>query len=451
MELHNKKIGIWGYGVVGKSAVNFFMHHGYTNLCVIDKKFDSLSMEKLLSLSISFLEQTDRTLADFFSQCDIILPSPGIDLRPYDNYHHRFTCELDLFSRHWKKPIIAITGSLGKTTVTHMLCNQLEAHGKRIALGGNIGIAMLDLIKNQDQYDIALLELSSFQLEYAKEFKPDLAIITNIFENHLDRHNDFNTYMFAKKNICAFQHAHQKTLLPLSLKEILGTLSGEITYFAPSAVENINEKKNCYFLYENKIYASESGTLRCISDCPQENFAANWLIVTAALDVLGFSGMNKNAFSQLPHRLEKVATVNGINFYNDSKSTVIQATLTALQQFDPQKTILLLGGISKGVDRNIHMKEIPPNIKQIICFGKEALALELAAGQLPTRSHETLEKAFDHAITLACPGDTILLSPSGASFDLYTNYEERGNHFKSLVFLYQSRYNPLGHLEIQLL
>lgn len=217
--IHNKKIGIWGFGVVGKAAVNFLRNHT-TTLSVMDKKILSAEERTFFAhTAIHFVQQTPAVIESFLQNNDLILVSPGIDLRPYVHHQHKCISELDLFSHFFKKPIIAITGTIGKTSTTSLLSSLLGNAGKRVALGGNIGTGMLELISQQEQVDCAVLELSSFQLEYSKTTAPDFVIWTNFYPNHLDRHSTVPDYFSAKMKSVAYQHANQQALLPLEFLE----------------------------------------------------------------------------------------------------------------------------------------------------------------------------------------------------------------------------------------
>ncbi len=191
-------------------------------------------IKKKYATSTTFLFFT-RTLTNFLEYNDYIIASPGIDLRPYQSYEHKFVTEIDLFCQDWQKPLITITGTVGKTSTTHLLSELLKLAGLRVATGGNIGTGMLDLLNEQTSSDCAVLELSSFQLEYAQHCTPDLAIITNIYPNHLDRHGTYDEYTRAKLRSIQLQTPQQKTLIPLSLYEtvadILPMLHNALFYF----------------------------------------------------------------------------------------------------------------------------------------------------------------------------------------------------------------------------
>jgi UDP-N-acetylmuramoylalanine--D-glutamate ligase len=438
----NKKIGIWGYGITGKAAVNFLASADNT-LMVYDKK--TIPQEEVAFLqthNVAVYKSEDLDV--FLEDCDYILPSPGIDLLPYKAYGSKWLNELDLFSAAWRKPIIAITGSVGKTTITHLLSLLLDKSGKQVATGGNIGTPMFDLFALQEQSDMALLEVSSFQLEYTKSFEPTLAIWTNFYPNHLDRHGSELEYKKAKAKLLAFQNANQQALIPLELKDFVNAQS-IAHYFAkdkPSdeLASSLSAHQSVYYFESDalvRIKNKEHAVIARRSELPAISYEENWLIIVAALDLLGISmpQVTTQDLSLPEHRLEHIATISDIDFYNDSKSTTPQSTLAAVNRLNKHPILLLLGGVSKGVDRTPLIQELAGNVQKIYCFGKEADQLKILcdAQSIISESYKNLDDAFNACVKEAHAQDQIVLSPSGASFDLFANYMERGAYFKKLV------------------
>jgi UDP-N-acetylmuramoylalanine--D-glutamate ligase len=447
IDLSNKKIGILGFGIVGKSAAEFLYNRAHVT--VMDKKrLSPMDQEFLTAHAIGYVQQTDAALATFIQEHDYIVASPGIDLRPYPELQKKLLPELDLFTSFFCKSLISITGTVGKTSVTHLLTTLLQQTEKRWVNGGNIGIGMLDLIALQDNYDGAVLEVSSFQLEHCRSFAPDLAIWTNFYPNHLDRHGTLDAYLHAKMNCVLHQRQGQQALLPFSLlenayaKQLLKSAQSTVSFFALKKPKQMPQAHAVFWLENNLIIQYFNGISRPLIDMkelPAISFPENWLIIVAAFSLLRYKvpSLAQISFDNtvLEHRLEKVATINTITFYNDSKSTVPEATLAALARCK-NPFILLLGGMSKGIDRApliASLKQFP--LRHLITFGKEAEHLESYALEngIPCSSYESLEDAFAESVRLAHSGDTILLSPAGASFDLFTDYKQRGKRFKELV------------------
>ncbi len=446
MNLKDKKIGIWGFGLVGQSAADYLEDKKCT-LSVIDQQ--ELPEEKVCWLEDHHIKRYKSThIKSFLRNNNFIVPSPGINLYDFSKHPQKWLTELDLFYDAWrKKPIVAITGSVGKTTVTHMLSACLAQTGKKVATGGNIGVPMLGFLNEQKKYDLALLEVSSFQLEHCKYFAPDLAIITNFYPNHLDRHLTVQNYLNAKYKMVTHQtDDHHQALLPL---KFLCKIAPEhrrknnLHFFCtekPSAklLGEIPEQSTLFYLENNKVIVrnkNKEKTLATISP-PKNTFDQNVLITYATLHLLGEQPPATLPDFKLPeHRLEFVATINGVTFYDDSKSTTPASTLAAVEKLSGNPIILLLGGLSKGIDRSDLIKQLKGKVKKIYCFGKEAKKLEQFCLQkdIPCSSFETLEKTFAACTQSAQPGEIILLSPAGASFDLFKNYKERGEQFKKLV------------------
>lgn len=433
-----KKIGIWGYGVFGKSAVTYFSQHNY-QLSVIDKKqLSDADLQLLAAHHVAVYPQ--EQIAEFLRNNPQVIASPGVDIQPYVN-QAQFLQELDVFYTHFHKPIIAITGSIGKTTITHLLSKLLLQAGKKIVTGGNIGTPMFDLLEAQNAVDLAVLEVSSFQLEHCTQFAPQLAIWTNVYPNHLDRHKTIENYIAAKERILAHQDNTQHALLPLSLKN-KASGNGKAHYFAMSKPthDEMQDIDTLYFVDQNSIYKAHSGIVQKLINCqalPECTFIENWLILCAALDILKIplAVIERTELDVPEHRLEKVAVINSITFYNDSKSTTMQSTLAAVEALQAKPVYLLLGGLSKGVDRKPLVAALQGKTAKIFCFGAEAEQLHAWCQEhlIPADNYATLTQAFEAAVEEIRPDAQLLLSPAGSSFDLYKDYKERGAHFKHLV------------------
>lgn len=441
--INKRKLGIWGYGVFGKSAARFFSKQAY-DLTVLDQRpLSNIDQEFLKKNNIA--SYTQNQLEDFLQTNDEIIASPGVDIQPYI-HATKWLQELDVFSAYFHKPIIAITGSIGKTSVTHLLSSVLASSGMKIVTGGNIGTPMFELIDHASTVDAAVLEVSSFQLEHCQHFAPKLAILTNIFPNHLDRHKTMANYCAAKQQIFNHQDPTAQALIPLGLKQEI-TAPSFVSYFSPikPAHDELQSLHSVYFIDNDTIYHAQNGSIKALinrDQLPAMSFFENWLIICAALTMLEIplSSLTKSQSLQVPdHRLQKIATIRHIDFYNDSKSTTTQSTYAAVQALQKKPVVLLLGGLSKGVDRSPLISQLKGSVKKIICFGKEAAQLSAWCTEqaIPTSAHETLSDAFVQSLPLLEPGDQLLLSPAGSSFDLYKDYKERGEHFKQLVLSLQ--------------
>lgn len=442
-----KKIGIWGLGVVGKSAITYFHAKGY-DIQALDRREPNEQEKAFLAAHNTPFFLQDQ-LTDFLVNNDYILASCGIDLRPYNQYSHKFLSELDIFGAECNNPIIAITGSVGKTTVTHLLSQLIAHQDKTVFTGGNIGVGLLDSIPQANAADYVILEVSSFQLERCKSFKPTMAICTNIYANHLDRHGCLQAYIDAKLQLIAHQDEYDRALFPLSLQAQVKEQNPERSFYFFSKTEPTQEQLNflavsdtLYFLHNSKLmvyYQTNTREIFDFKELPKISYLENVIILSAALHMLGLSLDNFVTImnqQELPHhRLEKIATINGVDFYNDSKATIPASTLAAIEKIQGKPIILFLGGVSKGVDRSDFVSQLKDKVKLVYCFGKEAEQLKsfCDASNIPAYAYQTLDQAFDSLPNKMQTNDQILFSPAGASFDLFGDYQKRGEHFIKLV------------------
>jgi UDP-N-acetylmuramoylalanine--D-glutamate ligase len=417
MNFAGLSIGVWGTGVVGISALHFFKKNNAI-LSVYDNKTLSAETNAFCAVNTITVYKPDE-LESFLAACTYILPSAGINLKPYQQYQDKFLSEVDIFFEHYKKPIIAITGTVGKTTVTHAIKKMLEYYGYRIQIGGNIGVGLFDLLDNQAEYDYAVLELSSFQLELTKSFAPSIAIWTNLYANHLDRHGTMHEYFLAKLPVLKNQFFLHHALIHDSVKEYLENTQTQSTikYFNSHVPKEIQQ-----LITEQKTHTDHYIILY-------------ELTILLKLDLQKLAAVF-DALEVPEHRVQHVGTsYSGVDFYDDSKSTVVEATQGALTRFTSKPVILFFGGVSKGVSRKHFFDNLPSNLEHIFLFGKEAQELHKLC-QLTSCSssaHQTLEDAFAHCISLIKPGDIVLFSPGGASFDLFADYKQRGKRFQELV------------------
>jgi UDP-N-acetylmuramoylalanine--D-glutamate ligase len=439
----NKKVGIWGMGIVGKSVLEFV------------KKFtDKIQlMDKKTDPQFHIIPETPQNIKNFLHDNDIIIPSPGIVLHDYQNFAHKFVNELDIFAQNFTGTTVAITGTVGKTTVTSLLSQCMP----NSVAAGNIGHAMLNLLQSNNvrpeclaqaksiEGPTTILELSSYQLQFAKYFAPDLAIWTNFYPNHLDHHANETEYFIAKCNMLKNQRTDQIALLPYNLIEQITahvTPKAQIFLFE---TKNTTTNKNfpTFFVHNNQLLLKQNNQTRLIfnnfNHLPDITFEQNWIIILAALYLQNIPLQQILTFAQTlkpePHRLEFVKNIDNVAIYNDSKSTVWQATEQAVQRFESKRIALFLGGISKGTDRSPLIKSLQNKPITVFAFGKEADILSGLCTQFQIGHHSatTLEQALTQFQIKQNNFDILLFSPAGASFDLFKNFEDRGDQFKAMI------------------
>ena len=412
----DKKVGIWGFGKTGQSVLAFVAPHAekvtvFESASLSETQLFLLKKHNALLVPEGYLDQ-------FLELNDIIIPSPGIDLRPYKQWSEKWVSELDIFAAHVTVKTIAITGSVGKTSTVTLLTELLNRCKIPAIAGGNIGVPMLDLIEHQNNYHVIVLELSSFQLELSHFFAPSIAAITNLFPNHLDRHGDLADYAQAKGQLLMHQQDDDWAIIPFEFLEA----------FIP------------YTAHQKVLWLADDAYLE---ETPKKlldiTFAQNWQLIFAILEQFGIEPAIALAQCEnltIPeHRFERVGTFKGVTFYNDSKATIAESMLESVARLGTTPIILFLGGLDKGVDRTPSIAQLPKNIVHVLCFGKEAEAIHAlcAKNGLQSSAHTTLENAWEACKKRAQAGDTVLFSPAGASYDLFKNYEERGAVFKKLI------------------
>lgn len=430
ISIKNKKVGIWGLGIVGTSVLKYAQQFT-KRIQILDQKENS---------TFPIIVQTPETIRSFLEHNDIIFPSPGISLLDYKEYQHKFVHELDIFSSEFTGKTVAITGTLGKTTITSFI----QQCTPNSVAAGNIGFAMLDVLSRKPQPTTTVLELSSYQLQYTKTFAPDIAIWTNFYPNHLDHHASIEEYFLAKCNIFAHQKPNQYALIPTDLinpitKKI--PIRSQIYAFGIRKPETISFPT--FYIDQNNLVLhtdqQEILIFNNVNQLPNTTFLQNWVAILACLhlnniDIQAVEKELKNL--QVPeHRVEFVKKIHNVAVYNDSKSTVWQATQSAIERFPNQRIALFLGGLSKGTDRTPLIEYLKTRKITVFSFGAEAekLAMLCKKHGVGCVQAETLELALELFLKEHTQFDVLLFSPAGSSFDLFKNFQDRGNQFKKMI------------------
>lgn len=449
--LKGKKVAMLGIGVSNSPLVKIFASKG-----AIVTACDKRSREAL-GKTADELEAAGAALKlgdDYLSgleQYDIIFRTPGMkfhlpELEVARAAGSAVTSEMEVFFDLCPCKIIAVTGSDGKTTTTTVISKMLEEQGIKVHLGGNIGRALLPIIETIKPEDVAVVELSSFQLISMRK-SPDIAVITNVSPNHLDMHKDMNEYIEAKMNIMVHQNAFGRVIL---------NLDNDITRKAAEKARG----ECLMFSRRQKVklgaYLDENSTL-CISarDGSHEVLNADEIFIpgmhnienylAAICAVWGLVSPENirevaRTFKGVEHRMEFIRELNGARYYNDSIATTPTRTMAGLNTFK-QKVILIAGGYDKLIPFDVMGPKVAEKVKTLILLGVTAKKIEDAVKKAPEYAPgnpeiihvSSLEEAVKTARKVAEKGDIVTLSPACASFDMFKNFETRGEVFKELV------------------
>jgi UDP-N-acetylmuramoylalanine--D-glutamate ligase len=376
---------------------------------------------------------------------DLIVVSPGVpsDSAPLQQARIHgvpIIGEIELASQFLQGRILAITGSNGKTTTTTLTGEILAASGFPVVVGGNIGTPAVSLVEKTSPASFAVLEISSFQLETIQTFRPFISCILNITPDHLDRHRTFEAYVDAKARI--FENQNEKDFCVLNADD---PASYQLTGRAHCPVLHFSRRTEVAagaFVRGGTIFFRDGKSEREIlptAEIPLKG-AHNLENVLAAVCLASLSGCPPasirqavRAFKAVEHRLEFVAEIAGVSYYNDSKATNVDATLKALESF-PANIHLILGGKDKGSDYSVMNDLLRQRVKRVYTIGAAAEKIERQIGDaVEIFPAGTLENAVRRAATTAVHGDVILLAPACASFDQFQSYEHRGKVFKEVV------------------
>lgn len=431
-----------GLGKTGVSVVKHLLQLGYP-VAVTDTRIDPPGLADVPSGVECSLGGLDT---DLLNKAEEIILSPGLDPKLPELQEAqragRIVGDIQLLRRATTVPIVAITGSNAKSTVTTLVGEMAKQAGKRVAVGGNLGTPALDLLN--DDPELIVLELSSFQLETTSNLSAAVAVVLNMSEDHLDRHGDMQGYHQSKHRI--FQNCQ---------RFVYNRDDGLTRPLVPDQIKSISFGLNAPDMNQYGVLRDADGTawlargrirLMDAADMPiQGNHnIANALAALALGESIGLELESMlqtlKTFKGLPHRCEFVAEVQGIRFYNDSKGTNVGATLAAVEGLGAplsirhNKLLVILGGEGKGQDFKPLAPALARYARAAVLIGQDAALIERAIGaQVQVIQTLNLEQAVDSAMALAQAGDAVLLSPACASFDMFLNYQDRGEQFSRYV------------------
>ena len=449
--LNNKKIAIIGIGVSNIPLLDYFYKNN-AKVTIFDKKtldkLDPLVLEKINKYDIGY--SLGENYLSKLNGFDIIFRSPSCrpdtaELVEEKSRGAIITSEIEMLLKLCPGTVIGITGSDGKTTTTSLVYAIVKEKGYDCYLGGNIGIPLFTKLDEMTPDSVVVLELSSFQL-MDMEISPKISVITNISPNHLDIHKSYDEYINCKKNI--FLHQASDGILVLNNDN---DITNKMKLEANGSVEMFSSKKkldNGVIYDDNTIKICEDGLRRHVIDVKNvklrgvHNYENICAAVAATKSLVDVETQAKaiSKFSGVEHRLEYIRTIDGVKWYNDSIGTSPTRTIAGLNAFD-EKIVLIAGGYDKHLDYTPIAKPIVNNVSALVLVGAtsdkiaDAVKQELAKEnkEMPIIKCTTLEETIAVAKKVAKPGEVVLFSPASASFDMFKNFMERGDVFKSLV------------------
>ena len=454
------KILILGFGREGKSTYKHLRKSNPTGILTIADKNPNIINDEIFNCTdgacpVSTDPNVIFKLGDDYLQnldeYDIIIKSPGISLKDFPELDEsRITSQTDLLLQEYHKQIIGITGTKGKSTTTSLIYHILKKHSENVILVGNIGIPPFDLYEKIDENTKIVSELSSYQLQYIQA-APHIAVLLNIYQDHLEHYNSYEEYQQSKWNITRYQNEDDFFVFNAD-HELLNELWNYVGITRKTYTFSASEpqKQGCY-IHDNWIYFNGEK----FYDCSEPRYLKgdhNLLNIMAAINVCKICGVDDEIirsgiadFKGLPHRLECVGTYHGITFYNDSISTIPEAAIAAIKSLENVQT-LILGGYDKGIDYS-HLVDylIEHPVKNIIFVGAAGQRISnIWVNRIVENPHLQSDsthffdaKNYDEVVSLAFKitekNHICLLSPAAASFDMFKNFEERGNYFKEKI------------------
>jgi len=448
LDFNGKRIVVIGAGVSGIAAAEVLAGQG-AMVTLNDAKpqsaLDAKGLNKLTSLGVNLiLGQQDESV---LNGQNLVVISPGVSIyspiiQTAEMKGLPVISEIEVAYQLCRAPILAVTGTNGKTTTTALIGEIMRLAGRRTVVGGNIGAALSKEILVAGSCDVVVAEISSFQLERVREFRPRVAAILNLTPDHLDRHRSMAEYKRVKERIFARQTQDDCLVLnydDLEVREMASRARSRVCYFSRR-----NALPEGVFVSGERIVISWNGMRYDVLNMGEMRIkgAHNVENALAATAVAFFAGAQPldiaaalRSFAGVEHRIELVATINGVEYYNDSKATNPESSIKALEAF-PGNLILIAGGRDKHTDLSEMMRLVRQKVDHLILLGEAGERFEkaaIAAGVDNIHIVKDMAAAVALSHKIARPPQTVLLSPACASYDMFKNYEERGRVFKDLV------------------
>lgn len=435
---------IVGLGISGTAVARALVERGYDVVAVDDRPSDSVRARRaeLAPLGVDVVTKPDAsTLATLVHGADMVIPSPGVPPR-----HPVFTIardrgvsvvgEIELAARWADKPLVAITGTNGKTTVTGLVTDMLTASGVAAVAAGNIGVPLVEAVKGPAE--LLVVEVSSFQLELTEEFHPAVAVWLNLAPDHLDWHPDLEAYGRAKARIWARQDADDTAVVNADDAEVLRWAEAAPSQVVRFGLDHADSNIQTDYHVDEGILRTPAGVeivdagslRRSLPHDISNALAASAAALAAGADLDGVRAALRR-WEGFPHRVALVGDAGGVEWYDDSKATNPHAALAALRGFG--SVVLIAGGRNKDLDLSV-LAQAADRVRAVVAIGEAAPEIEKAfAGLRPVTVATSMDDAVRAAAAAAHRGDAVLLSPGCASFDWYQSYGERGDDFQRAV------------------
>ena len=438
--IKNKKVFVLGMGKSGVSVAKLLASDN--EVLITDIKCDDYNLIKELeNLGVSVVITQNQSEV-FDSSFDYVIKNPGIKLdHPVviraNKLNIPVITELEVGYMYLPKvKIIGITGSNGKTTTTTLIYEMLKAASLPVHLAGNIGIPLCSIIDKVKDGDILVIEVSSHQLVNLDKFKCDISVLTNLSEVHLDHFGTYDNYKRAKMKI--FNNQTDKDLAVLNKNDaevvkLTKNIPAHKVYFSSESSDNADIYFDGRGIVYNDIEVVNVSDIRVKGVHNYENIMAAMLVAFEFGITMEVIREVLDNFAGVPHRLEFVTRIHGRDFYNDSKATNVNSTITALKSFD-NNVVLILGGLDRGHSFE-GLKPYLGHVINIVCYGETKNRIKKFADecQIDVTVTDNLEEATKAAYNISSEGETVLLSPACASWDQYDNFEQRGDEFKKIV------------------
>ncbi|MGD9105481.1 MAG: UDP-N-acetylmuramoyl-L-alanine--D-glutamate ligase [Desulfobacterales bacterium] len=457
MDLNHKNILIVGLGMSGIAAARFAKKKG-ASVTVTDMAGEKeLGVYAAMAHKLDVIMELGKHDIKTFERADLIVISPGVPhtIPPIQKAIAKgvpIVGEFELAARYIREPVIAVSGTNGKTTTTTLLGTMLENSGFKVFVGGNIGNPLIDYADKKGTADVVVAEVSSFQLDTMDTFRPRVGVLLNITDDHLDRYPDVKSYARSKGRL--FENQQQSDCAVLNgsdpiISSITKDLHARKLFFCHQENSQVKDRATA-LISRGDPSAQANITIRMkehqkislhlsATNFPGRHNLENAAAASLAAVAVGGTpeGVQSalNDFKGLPHRIEYIATIDDVRFFDDSKATNVDAVIRALETFG-EPIVLIMGGRDKGADFSKLLEPIRQHIKKLILMGeakhKIKSVLEDACRE-SAKTASTMEDAVISAYHAASPGDIVLLSPACSSFDMYSSYAERGEDFRRVI------------------